>query len=101
MEIKMVRQISATKITFNIKMFVKLLTPEDLQIQMNILKGNHALLRKRFNNYFSCSGEMKNKTCQDFPELFKSLQEVHTVMAKVGGQLEEKEDGFTWSLCDQ
>jgi hypothetical protein len=68
-------------------MFVKPQTPEDLQIQMNILKGNHVLLRKRFNNYFSCSGEMKNKTCQEFAELFRSLQEVHTVMAQVGGQL--------------
>jgi uncharacterized membrane-anchored protein YhcB (DUF1043 family) len=68
-------------------MFVKPQTPEDLQIQMNILKGNHVLLRKRFNNYFSCSGEMKNKTSQDYLDLYKSLQEVHTAMAEIGWQL--------------
>jgi hypothetical protein len=29
-------------------MFVKPQTPEDLRIQMNILKGNHLLLKKNF-----------------------------------------------------
>jgi hypothetical protein len=67
-------------------MFVKQ-TPEELQIQMRILKGNHLLLKKRFDNYFSYSDGIKNKTCQNYSELFQSLQEVHTVMAEVGWQL--------------
>jgi hypothetical protein len=60
---------------------------------MNILKGNHLQLRKRFNNHFSYSGGIKNKTCQEYSELFQSLQEVHTVMAEVGWQL------YIFDLC--
>jgi hypothetical protein len=67
-------------------MFVKQ-TPEELQIQMRILKGNQLLLKKRFDNHFSYSDGIKNKTCQNYSELFQSLQEVHTVMAEVGWQL--------------
>jgi hypothetical protein len=68
-------------------MFVKPQTPEDLHIQMRILKGNHLMLKKRFNYYFSYSGGIKYKTCQDYTELFQSLQELHTVMAEVSWQL--------------
>jgi hypothetical protein len=65
-------------------MFVKPQTPEDLQIQMNILKGNHLLLKTRFNKYFE---GIKNKTSQDYLDLYQSLQEVHTAMAEIGWQL--------------
>jgi hypothetical protein len=68
-------------------MFVKPQTPEELQILMNTLKANHLLLKKRFDNYFSYSDGIKNKTCQNYSELFQSLQEVHTAMAEIGWQL--------------
>jgi hypothetical protein len=68
-------------------MFVKPQTPEELQILMNTLKANHLLLKKRFDNYISYSDGIKNKTCQNYSELFQSLQEVHTAMAEIGWQL--------------
>jgi hypothetical protein len=68
-------------------MFVKPQTPDELQIQMRILKGNHLMLKKRLNNSFSYSGGIKNKICQEYSELFQSLQELHTVMAEVSWQL--------------
>jgi hypothetical protein len=62
--------------TFNIKMFAKQHEPtfvEDLQIQMRVLKGNHMMLKKRFNKYFEGNG---HKTSEEYSELFQSLQEV-------------------------
>jgi hypothetical protein len=57
---------------------------EDLQIQMRVLKGNHMMLKKRFNQYFEGN---RHKTSEEYSELFQSLQELHTVMAQVSWQL--------------
>jgi hypothetical protein len=65
-------------------MFVKPQTREDLQIQMNILKGNHLMLKTRFNKYFE---GIKSKTSQDYTDLIHSLRELHKVMAQVSWQL--------------
>jgi hypothetical protein len=75
---------SATKIPINIKMFVKPQTREDLQIQMNILKGNHLMLKTRFNKYFE---GMKIQNSQDYTDLIHSLRELHKAMAEVSMQL--------------
>jgi hypothetical protein len=75
---------SATKIPINIKMFVKPQTREDLQIQMNILKGNHLMLKTRFNKYFE---GMKIQNSQDYTDLIQSLRELHKAMAEVSMQL--------------
>jgi hypothetical protein len=55
-------------------MFVKPQTREDLQIQMNILKGNHLMLKTRFNKYFE---GMKIKNSQDYTDLIHSLRELY------------------------
>jgi hypothetical protein len=65
-------------------MFVKPQTREDLQIQMNILKGNRLMLKTRFNKYFE---RMKSKTSEDYIDLIHSLRELHKVMAQVSWQL--------------
>jgi hypothetical protein len=65
-------------------MFVKPQTREDLQIQMNILKGNHLMLKTRFNKYFE---RMKSKTSEYYIDLIHSLRELHKVMAQVSWQL--------------
>jgi hypothetical protein len=65
-------------------MFVKPQTREDLQIQMNILKGNHLMLKIIFNKYFE---GMKIKNSQDYTDSIHSLRELHKAMAQVSMQL--------------
>jgi hypothetical protein len=55
-------------------------TREDLQIQMNILKGKHLMLKTRFNKYYE---GMKIKNSQDYTDLIHSLRELHKAMAQV------------------
>jgi hypothetical protein len=59
-------------------------TREDLQIQMNILKGKHLMLKTRFNKYYE---GMKIKNSQDYTDLIHSLRELHKAMAQVSMQL--------------
>ncbi len=59
-------------------------TREDLQIQMNILKGNHLMLKTRFNKYYE---GMKIQNPQDYTDLIHSIRELHKAMAQVSMQL--------------